>query len=612
MLCLCILIILLVLICNYDSYLYVIDYSDFLERPLESYVTVRWTSVSFSGPPGSCRSSIMKLLLDQPLSDDCSTSADMLSEVKTTSLMANDDNSWKKMGHDSLTVMAKKMSDKQSLHWIYVVDSGGQPAFMDIASTILRYNQVNILTLNLDKKLEDKFVFYYNVKGKLFPEPDERQLTHLQHLEASFRSLASIDPPDMSHIMVLGMHSNEISEEDAILWSTLKHFEKVRLNYRESRRMMVFPLASGSSNFKMASLIRRKISKFYKEEDIPFRWVLFQQNLDQLQKTSFIKIARKSDECVRIGEALDMGPSEVEEALAFFIGLGKFLYFPEVLPDIVFLHPQPLLDKLSELISISIPEAVDYLEDNEIDLPPGTHEQLKNEGIFDLDLLTEYLFEGFSPEFSADHFLKLMENLYIVAPLPQCGKFFIPSALSMTFHLDSLHQNFMKYVDPLILSWNMEPIPRGLFLALSVNLLNRRTTPVFELSQHRCNDSQYRNAILLESNNLMGGILLVDSIYWLEIYYSGHSEGCLEIRNAIYEGIEAMTKRFSYNSPPQLCFYCTIHDTRQHLCRTVENKDVVVCCEDGFSTIAINKRQMAWLTKGQIISCTNELVVFEL
>ena len=609
MLCLCILIILLVLYL-YDSYSYVIDYSDFLECPLESYVTLRWTSVSFSGPPGSCRSSIIKLLLDEPLSNDCSTSADMLSEVKTTNLMVNDDNFWMKMDHDSLTVMAKKMSDKRSVHWIYCLDSGGQPAFMDIAPAILQYNQVNILTLNLDKKLEGKCVFYYNVKGKLFPEPVEHQLTHLQHLEASFRSLASIDPPDMSHIMVLGMHSNEISEEDAILWSTLKQFEKVRLNYRESRHMVIFPLASDSSNFKMTSLIRRKISKFYKEADIPFRWVLFQRNLDQLQKTSLIKIARKSDECVRIGEALNMGPSEVEEALAFFIDLGKFLYFPEVLPDIVFLHPQPLLDKLSELISISIPEAVDHLEDNEIDLPPGAHEQLKNEGIFDLDLLTEYLFEGFSPEFSADHFLKLMENLYIVAPLPQHGKFFIPSALSMTFHLDSLHQNFMKYVDPLILSWNMEPLPQGLFLALSVNLLNRHSTPAFELSQHRCSDSQYRNAILLKCNNLMAGILLVDSIYWLEIYYSGHSEGCLEIRNAIYEGIEAVTKRFNYKaiiSQPQPCFYCTIHDTRQHLCRPVESRDVVVCCEDGSSTVAINKRQLAWLTKGEIIFCTNEL-----
>ena len=582
--------------------IHVIDYFDFLERPLESNVTVRWTSVSFSGPPGSCRSSIMKLLLDEPLSDDRSTSADMLSEVKTTSLMANDDNFWMKMDHGFLTVLAKKTADNLSVHWINLIDSGGQPAFIDIAPAILQYNQVNILTLNLDKKLEDKSVFYYNVKGKLFPEPDERQLTHLQHLEASFRSLASIDLPDMPHIMVLGIHSNEISEEDAILWSTLKQFEKFRLNYRESRRMVIFPLVSSSSNFKMTSLIRRKISKFYKEKEIPFRWVLFQQSLDQLQENSLIKIARKS-ECIRIGEALNMDPSEVEEALHFFINLGKFLYFPEVLPDIVFLHPQPLLDKLSKLISISIPEAVDHLEDNEIDLPPGAHEQLKNEGIFDLDLLTDYLFEGFSPEFSADHFLKLMVSLYIVAPLPQHGKFFIPSALSMTFHLDSLHQNF-KYVDPLILSWNMEPIPQGLFLALSVNLLYRCSAPTFELSHYRYGESRYRNAIRLECNDLKAEILLVDSIYWLEIYYSGHSEGCLGIRNAIYEGIEGVTKRFNceaFISPPQPCFYCTIHDTRQHLCYPVKNKDVVVCCEDGSSTFAINKHQMAWLTKGQII-----------
>ena len=65
-----------------------------------------------------------------------------------------------------LSPTLQKSSSLYETHWIYCVDSGGQVAFLDIAPALLHYNLVNILTLKLNKKLNDKPKFF-SVKGEL-------------------------------------------------------------------------------------------------------------------------------------------------------------------------------------------------------------------------------------------------------------------------------------------------------------------------------------------------------------------------------------------------------------------------------------------------------------
>ena len=196
-----------------------------------------------------------------------------------------------------LLPIVSKSDELYNTHWIYVIDSGGQAAFLDIAPALLHYNLINILTLKLNEKLEDQPKFYFSVRGKEIGEPVERQMTHLQLLEASFRSLSSVNPPNLRNIyskfshtephhIVLGTYYDKISEcsvslddKDAILWFTLKRFDDVRLNYREGREKVIFPINAigrGDDEVKMANIIRRKICQFYIEAEIPARWFLFQ------------------------------------------------------------------------------------------------------------------------------------------------------------------------------------------------------------------------------------------------------------------------------------------------------------------------------------------------
>ena len=524
-------------------------------------------------------------------------------------------------------------AELNNTHWIHCIDSGGQAAFLDIAPALLRYNPVNMLTQKLNEKLDDQPKFYFSFKGQQIGIPVERQITNLQLLESSFRSLASIDQPDLrkihvkfSHpkpsLLILGTFFDKVmdcvgeslEQKNARLWSTLKQFSDVRVNYCENEKQIIFPVNTTARNEhekKIADTIRRIVCKSYIEAEIPARWLLFQLELQDLQKTSESMVVSKS-ECLKIGLALKMNDRDIEAAFMFYHDLTIFLYFPHVLPNIVFLHPQPLFNKLSELISISFADAVVCLKEMNIDLPSNAHHQLKCEGTFMRELL-DCLSDGFTPDFTADDFLKLMDDRFIIAPLPQKGKFFLPSVLPTTSHLDNIRARFMKTLDSFVLTWDTKPIPQGLFTALIVSLLKRSASPQFhlhqpsELEEIPKESMQYRNAIQLLCIGPGGGVLLVDSIYWLEIYYTGRPTRCSDVKESILQCIDDVVKKFQYKpilSIPQERFLCLLcPPPSNHLCRPNEDKDMLTCCKDACLTADIDRtRQLPWIEHGPVVN----------
>ena len=294
-----------------------------------------------------------------------------------------------------------------------------------------------------------------------------------------------------------------------------------------------------------------------------------------------------------------MDRKDIEASLLYYHDLTIFLYFPAVLPNVVFLHPQPLFNKLSEVVSISFADAVIQLEEMNIVLPINAHIQLKHEGIFTRELL-DHLPDGFSPDFTADDFLKLMEDIFVIAPLPEKGKFFIPSVLPTTSSLDIIRAPFIKSIDCFVLTWDEMPIPQGLFPALIVGLLKRSVVPKFKLYRPSECEMQYRNAIRLTCAGYGGAVLLIDAIYWMEVYYSGPLVKCSTIKDVIFEAIKDVVKKFQYKpilSLPQECFLCSIcSPPADHLCHPDEDKKILTCCKDGMSTKDINRaRQLPWI-----------------
>ena len=87
-------------------------------------------------------------------------------------------------------------------------------------------------------------------------------------------------------------------------------------------------------------------------------------------------------------------------------------------------------------------------------------------------------------------------DIFIIAPLPEKGKFFLPCVLPTTSNLENIRSSFSKVTDALVLTWNMKPIPQGIFPALAVNLVNRKKSPKFDFIDLK-HQRNYYNIVML-------------------------------------------------------------------------------------------------------------------
>ena len=87
-------------------------------------VTVSWTKVLISGPPGSGKSSSLKLLLEEEPGDNKHRSTPVLQPVLAKKIAKK---KWKRINGSMIDEIGS------DTHFIRIVDTGGQAAFLDIA-----------------------------------------------------------------------------------------------------------------------------------------------------------------------------------------------------------------------------------------------------------------------------------------------------------------------------------------------------------------------------------------------------------------------------------------------------------------------------------------------
>ena len=75
---------------------------------------------------------------------------------------------------------------------------------------------------------------------------------------------------------------------------------------------------------------------------IPIGWFLLEQNIIKATKGGVISRV----ECLGVAAVLNIDAKALGAALEYFDDLTIFLYYPSVLPDIVFSNPQVILDRV--------------------------------------------------------------------------------------------------------------------------------------------------------------------------------------------------------------------------------------------------------------------------
>lgn len=569
-----------------------------------------------SGPPETGKSSSIKLLLGEtpnPLHD----STPIIKPVQA--VVQSLDNTWTRI-ESIIDYIQSKIStcsnESDEQHFICITDTGGQAAFLDIAPAFLRGKSavVNIVTQKLTKGLKDDAEFFYSVQGKRIGDPVKRKLTNEQVLDwliSSIVSLESRGPNEDSYeivcdsskpsVFVFGTfydQSIDFKEKEDHLNHYLDKFDKdvTIQNFRSGSR--VFPLiankpSSEQKNPNTFEKIKRRICLSYTKAKISRNQLKLLKGIQDCCQDKK-KMTIPVDECYKLGEKHNIKPDDVRKTLLSFHDLSGVSYFME-LPNVVFLKPQNLVDDISLLISISFSEGSDYIEDtlNIFDMPNDALENMQH-GYFKKEVI-----EKIARSCKPSDLLTLMIELHITAEF-ESNKYFLPCVLLTAGEeeISTLQKCYRDKVEPLIVSWDNKVIPRGLFCTLITLLLKDDRIKLVELNKRGKQKANfYRNAIQLVYKP-SGGILLIDSVTYIEIYYNGQQANCYKIKEFIFKCLRTTIKELHCSIDYlklQIHFFCKC-DPSVHLCFLSELDLKTLTCPYGIVTTSeVTTRQRPWL-----------------
>ena len=501
-------------------------------------------------------------------------------------------------------------------HWLYVIDSGGQPAYQELLPLFTRAASLNIITLDLSKSFEEKVKLEYRIGGKDFP--CHSKSTQLAIFKSAVSTGATFKPltipcvtrkPTYSMHLVLGTHYNK-------LWfdCTLRKYEGSLQSaisaLQPYLRDCVIRKPNGSIIFPVNTMAKLRKRVQYNEEicqaiwsqgsaaslkiEIPIPWFAFELSLPN---KSIIPIG----EALSIGKRYGMSEEETKQALQYFHDVGLKLYYPEV-TGVVFIDPQPILEILSQLLALT------YVNNDKcqklilIDskpLPLKVTNNLKegffNEDIFDhLKSKAEIFIES---QFKPLDLVELLLHLHIITEVVDNdkGRYFIPYALPSH---DDLVTPTMEDADakPLLIVWKEQqilPVPQGIFPLTIVHLLNQKQY-ITEIPSSSKGYYKYRDAMSLKITFSDSHILHIINRYThIEVYFAGPPEHCPQVRQLVIEAIDCSTKKMYMNRNHVTAFSCP----KEKNCYCIVDKfpSITNCtCHGSADIIRKNQHYRCW------------------
>ena len=398
------------------------------------------------------------------------------------------------------------------LHWIYFIDSGGQPQFHDLLPAFVKNKSVILLVIKLSERLEEyPTIQYYSADGTAYKEYVSRA-SNIQILQHYCRTLVSSNKD--CYVLVVGTHRDitcneeSIEEKDKIIAHLLEpslgnHLVK---QYAQDRKIL-YPLNAqnpSQEDFGMAALIRKEITKqkCTQQFKVPIAWFLLEQDIQQKGRANGVISLR---ECLQLACQLKMNQQALQAALEYFNKLSILLYFPLALPDIVFTDSQVIIDKVTEIVSHSY-----YLRSLEEENSERQQwSDFLNFGVVSREMLLKQFPTHYMPKlFTVDELLELFQHLLIVAQL-NCNEFVMPAVLPeiTTGDLKNLEPS-IRSLTPALIYFPDGCAPGGVFCCLSVHLISEYGW--------RIADAFYRNYLKFKVGNIT--VTLIDSFHYFKVY----------------------------------------------------------------------------------------------
>lgn len=489
--------------------------------------------------------------------------------------------------------------------WVYFTDCGGQPQFHELFPLFIRNTSAILFVIRLLERVNTHPDVEYYRNGERVGIAQKSSLNTIDTLKYLLRSLQSRPTIGSNEeplkVMVVGTH-RDLAKDEPDYFCVSKDNEKMLREVFESNQFsekaelvyqsqqtenVLFEVDAAhpdADDEDVASIIREEIESAFVavKEKVPIRWYILELMLRHLAKQLGQGVLSKA-QCLEIAHALHISDEAFEAALEFFDKLCIFHYYPDTLPDVVFVNSQVPLDKITELVEYSFL----LRHPNEGTSPSsrlrlrGCWQRFKHQGIITLEILKSKCFQGHYVDdlFTPSDFLKLLNQLLVVAPLanpvevPSCEKateYFMPSLLEVIPD-EELEKNrlFSSMAAPLLVKFSEGCPYAGVFCCLVVYLMKSCQWDVLMRSGKPLLVS--RNCVKFQIlSSPPCEITLIDSFSYIEIHINVNVEHpeCTRlfpcIRQCVLSGIKAACDALHYEeSELHTALFCPKHSERR-------------------------------------------------
>ena len=498
--------------------------------------------------------------------------------------------------------------------WIYLIDSGGQIEFLEALPAFLQHTSVCLFVTNLSEKLSERPKIQYFENGKPVGEPTLCPFTNEQMLmrcvqtiqaqcvdqvgksnKASQQSKQHGNTNQGSKLVMVGTHrdlqgqcSESTGEKTHLLQNKLcPEFDNSLVFHGQG---IIFPINAknpGPQDHKVASEITNVIFDLVSHLEprkTPISWFKFEQLMQKMAGEDGKRILHWK-ECLKVAKLLHLSVKDLNAALDHLASFGVIHYYRHLLPNIVFVDPQILLNKISELVKHHYKLRHDPEPQTAIG---GDWRKFINEGCITLKVLRQFP-EHYTNFFTAYDFLKLMKDRLIATHLIGKDEYFMPCLLK-TLESQEIDQYRVSAsgVAPLAIHFSCKLVPHGVFCSLVAFLRSSQNSSPWKLFPHPDNTTQpqclTRNCIKFKSPKCApGSLTLIDAFSHFEVHVNTQHDLCVHLCPSIWdtlsEGIQKAAETLKYDLVSKQAFLCKHDNTPPHLALLAEEPLNCWTCE---------------------------------
>ena len=510
-------------------------------------------------------------------------------------------------------------------NFIHIIDSGGQPQFLEVLPVFLKNTSACIFVMRLCDALDllPTVGYYKNgcPVGKTHPSARTNEEIFQQVIRTfhSFRSMKSTNKPPK--IVVVGTHKDlehecpqSREEKNKKLNSMLSPDLQEHVIYsKRSLKELIFAMNAKKpeeEDKKVAEEIRRVIMEECAGEPhpIPLRWYLFMQKLQIMAEGLGRKVLKKS-ECIRIASTVGCDVASCEAALEFFNDLNQLFFFPYILPDVVFVDPMVLIEKITELVLFSYELRGGSPDEDKVKATGGEWKKFRDFGRVSEKFLKSFPNHYHEDVFTSKELIQLLRRLLVFGELSK-EEWFMPSLLTCLCK-SCLKEHCSSGRQAMAIHFPDSGPQNGIFCSLnsflpsSTNMHPKPWKIVVADSSPECLHGNCAKYTIPDFP--AGEITVIDRFSHFEVHIDAHPKYAAKlwpvVRRAIFTGLENALKTIGYISRnPVPAILCPAHPDEEHLATVDEEEMVWACIKRPRDSGDLSHDDFLWLN-GTYIQC---------